>query len=166
MVTPLSLFALAAVLLVLAVLVGWLRRSRWLDAFKDGLAALTGAAVLFVSAVVLFAASNRLRLSQPWLDSGAIALLASPLGATLALRLRGRRSIPRALLVSIIAVAGVVLWLSLNLRGPNGGWTFTDILLVLPAAVVAVASAACLGWWSKGKASENAALHPAEFEGG
>lgn len=152
MVTPLSLLVFASVVLVLALMVGWRRRSRWLDALGDGLAALTGASVLLVAAVVLFAASNRLSLSQPWLDAGAVALLASPLGATLALRVRGRRSIPRALLASIVAVTGVVLWLTLNLRGPNGGWTLADVLVVLPAAVLAVASAACLGWWSKRKA--------------
>jgi len=87
-----------------------------------------------------------------------VALLASPLGATLALRYRSRRSIPRALFASTITLAAVVLWLTLNLRGPRGGWTLIDIVLVLPAAAIAVASAACLGWWSKRAAVEGAAV--------
>lgn len=59
---------------------------------------------------------------------------------------------PRALLAATLALAGVVLWLTLNLRGPRGGWTLVEIVLVLLAAAIAVASAACLGWWSKRRA--------------
>ena len=136
MVTPLSLFLFATATLLLAIVVGWLRQSNLRDLLGDGLAALTGVAVVLVSSVILFAISDRLRLSQPWFDAGAVTLLASPLGATVALRFRGRRSMPRALVASIVAIVGVVLWLTLNLRGPNGGWILAEVLIVLPAAVL------------------------------
>ena len=149
MVSPLSLYALAAALVILAAFVGRLGRRKPRDALADGRAALVATSLIFTAAVVLFALSRPLTVSELWRDAGSLVLLASPVGATLALRYRGRRSIPRALFASMIALAGVVLWLTLNLRGPRGGWTLIDVALVLPPAALAVASAACLGWWSK-----------------
>ncbi len=158
MVSPLSLYVFAAVLLLLAGLVGRLRRTRLRDALADGRTALLGTSLGLVTAIVLFAISRPLATSELWGDAGSVALLASPLGGAMALRSRGRRSIPRALLASSIALAGVMLWLTLNLRGPRGGWTLVDVALVLPAAAVALASAACLGWWSKRGAVEETTL--------
>ncbi len=149
MVSLLSLYLLAAVFLVLAAAVGRLRRIELRDALADGRAALVGTSLVLAASVGLFAVAQPFAASELWRDAGSGALLASPLGATLALRCVGRRSMPRALVASAAALAGVVLWLTLNLRGPRGGWTLTDLALALPAAVMAVASAACLGWWSK-----------------
>jgi hypothetical protein len=149
MVSPLSLCVFAAVPLLLAVAVGWLRRVDVGDALADASGALVGTSLFLALSVVLLAASQRLSASEFWRDAGSIALLACPLGASIGLRYRGRRSLPRALLGSAIAVAGVVLWLTLNLQGPRGGWAAAEIAIVLPAAAVAVASAACVGWWSK-----------------
>ena len=156
MVSPLSLYVLAAVLLFLAAVVARLGRTRPRDALADGRAALVGTSLVLVASTALFAASQPLAASGLWGDGGSVALLASPLGATLALRYRGRRSIPRALFCSAVALAGVVLWLTLNLHGPRGGWTVADVAVVLPAAAIALASAACLGWWSKRAAVEGA----------
>jgi len=158
MVSPLSLYIFAAALLSLAAVVGRLRRTKLRDALADGRAALVGTLLVLAASIVLFAVSRPLAASELWRDAGLVALLTSPLGATLALRYRGHRSIPRALIASTIALAAVVLWLTLNLRGPRGGWTLIDIVLVLPAAAIAVASAACLGWWSKRAAVEGAAV--------
>jgi hypothetical protein len=105
--------------------------------------------MFLATSVSLFAASLRFAGSESWRGTGLVALLASPLGATLALRYRGRRSTLRAVLGATIALAGAVLWLTLNLRGPRGGWTLGDLAIVLPPVAIAVASAACLGWWSK-----------------
>ena len=157
MVSPLSLYALAAALVILAAFVGRLGRRKPRDALADGRAALVATSLIFTAAVVLFALSRPLTVSELWRDAGSLVLLASPVGATLALRYRGRRSIPRALVASMIALAGVVLWLTLNLRGPRGGWTLIDVAFVLPAAAIAVASGACLGWWSKRAEVEGAA---------
>lgn len=151
MVSLLSLYLLAATLLFLTSLVGWLRRTKPRDALADGCAALVGTLLVLAASVVLFAVSQSLAASEPWHKAGSLALLVSPLGATLALRFRGRRSLPRALFASAIALVGAVLWLTLNLRGPRGGWTLIDVALVLPAVAIAVASGACLGWWSKRK---------------
>ena len=157
MVSPPSLYAFAAALLLLAAVVARLGRRTLRDALADGRAALLGTSLVLTASVVLFAVSRPLTASELWHDAGSLALLASPLGATLALRYRGRRSIPRALVASMIALAGVVLWLTLNLRGPRGGWTLIDVAFVLPAAAIAVASGACLGWWSKRAEVEGAA---------
>ncbi len=154
MVSPLSLYAFAAVLLFLAAVVSRLGRRKLRDALADGRAALVGTSLILSASVALFAVSRPLAVSELWRDAGSLALLASPLGATLALRHRDRRSIWRALFASMIALAGVVLWLTLNLRGPRGGWALIDVVLVLPAAAIAVASAACLGWWSERVAVE------------
>lgn len=149
MVSPLSLYVFAAVLLILAGLVGRLRRIGARDALADGRAALVGTLSVLVAAVVLFAVSRSVAASELWGGAGAVALVASPIGGALALRARGRRSIPRALFAASVALAGVTLWLTLNLRGPGGGWTLIAVVVVLPAAAVALASAACLGWWTK-----------------
>ncbi len=148
MVSPLSLFVLAGVTLLLAGAVGWLRRVGSREAVADGRAALIGTLAALAAAVALFGLS-RAAGSELWRAAGSAALLASPLAAVLALRSRGRRSIPRALLAAAVALAAVVLWLTLNFRGPGGGWTPAEILRVLPPAAVALASAACLGWWTK-----------------
>jgi hypothetical protein len=151
MVSLLSLYLLAATLLFLTSVVGWLRRTKPRDALADGCAALVGTLLVLAASVVLFAVSQSFAASELWRKAGSLALLVSPLGATLALRFRGRRSLPRALFASAIALVGAVLWLTLNLRGPRGGWTLIDVALVLPAVAIAVASGACLGWWSKRK---------------
>jgi len=149
MVSPLSLWVFAAVSLLLAVAVGRLSRIDPRDALADACASLAGTSLFLGVSVVLLAASQRFSALEFWRDAGSIALLACPLGACIGLRYRGRRSLPRALLGSAIAVAGVVLWLTLNLRGARGGWAAAEIAVVLPAAAVAVASAACVGWWSR-----------------
>ncbi len=158
MVSPLSLYLFAGVLLFLAAVVARLRRTHTREALADVRAALVGTSLLLAASVVLFANTRPLGASELWREAGSAALLASPLGATLALRCRGRRSIPRALACSAIALAGVVLWLTLNLRGPRGGWSLIDVAVVVPAAAIAVASAACLGWWSKRAAVEDATV--------
>jgi hypothetical protein len=149
MVSPLSLLGFAAALLLLASVVGRLRGERAGDSLADGCAATIGALAMLAAAVTLFGLVRPLVLAGLRFEPGSIALLASPIGATLALRRRGRRSIPRALLTSTGALAGVVLWLTLNLRGPRGDWALGQVALVLPAAAIAVASGACIGWWSK-----------------
>jgi hypothetical protein len=149
MVTPLSLYAVALVLLLLASIARWLGRTTGTEALADLWAASAGALVPLLAAVVLFACLEGVPAPDRWEQVAAGALLASPLGATLALRRRGHRSLPRALAGSCLAVVVVVLWLTLNLRGPRGGWTLVDIALVLPAATLAVALGACTGWWSK-----------------
>ena len=158
MVSPLSLYAFAAALLFLAGVVGRLRRKKLSDALADGRAALVGTLLVLAVSIVMFTVSRSLAASEFWREAGLVALLASPVGATVALRYRGRRSLPRALITSTIALAAVVLWLTLDLRGPRGGWTLIDIALVLPGASIAVASAACLGWWSKRTAAEGVAV--------
>lgn len=152
MVSPISLYAFAATLLFLAVVVAWIRGTRMRVALADGSAALGGASLFLVASTMLFAAARPLEASELWRHAGSLALVASPLGATLALRFRGRRSIPRALLASTFAMGGVLLWLTLNLRGPRGDWSSSDAVLVLTAVTLSVASAACLGSWSKRKA--------------
>ncbi len=149
MVSPVSLCVFAAALLCLAIAVAWLRRTKVRTALAEGGASLGGASLLLTASAALFALARPLEASELSQDAALLALMASPLGATLGLRWRGRRSIPRALLASAVALAGVVLWLTLFLRGPRGGWTFRDAALVVTAAAIAVASAACLGWWSK-----------------
>lgn len=152
MVSPTSLYVFAAVLVCLAAVMAWLRRAKARDVLGDGLAALAGTSLILGASVVLFALSQPLTASELWRDAGSVTLLASGLGPTLALRYRGRRSIPRALFTSTLALAFVALWLTLNFRGPRGGWTWIDLALVWPAAATALASAACFGWWSKHQA--------------
>ncbi len=67
----------------------------------------------------------------------------------MSLGLRGRRSIPRALVLSGATLAVVVLWLTIQLKGIRANWLAGEVALVTLAASVAVASAACIGWWSK-----------------
>ncbi len=158
MVSPLSLYVFAVVLLFLAAVVGRLRRTRPRDAVVEGGAALVGTSLALAASVALFAPARPSAAPELWREAGALALLASPLCSTLALRYRGRRSIPRALLASTMALAGLVLWLTLNLRGPRGGWTLADVGIVLPAASIALASAACAGWWTKRPMVEDAKI--------
>ena len=157
MVSSASLYLVGAVFLALAAAVARVRRRGLREALADGGAAAVGTSLLLAASIGLFAVSQAFTSSEAWRVAGSLALLASPLGATLALRRRGRRSIPRALLASAAALAAVIVWLTLNLRGPRGGWTLMDLAQVLPAVVIAVASAACLGWWSKRAASAPAA---------
>ncbi len=149
MVSPLSLCILAATLLIVAILVAWIRGTKLPVALADGGVAVGGASLFLTASAMLFAAAQPLEASEFWREAGSLALVASPLGATLALRSRGRRSILRALLASTIALTCVLLWLTFNLRGPRGGWSPSNAVLVLTAGSIAVASAACLGWWSK-----------------
>jgi hypothetical protein len=153
MVSTLSLIVLAVLLAVSAALVAWSRGLTAAAAAKDATAALLATQAAMIAACGLYAASAP--------HPGSLALLASPLAATLALRLRGRRSIPRALFVSATAVIAVVVWLTLHLRGARGNWTIPEVAVTTVAAAVAVGSAACLGWWSKrprGSASAAAGL--------
>ncbi len=127
-------------------------------AMADGCASLIGATLVLVASVALFAIYQSLAASSFWRNAGLATLLASAPASTLALRYRGRRSIPRALTGSIFALAGIVVWLTLNVRGPRGGWTLGEVAQVLPAAAIALASAACLGWWSKSAIVGNAVI--------
>ena len=95
MVSLLSLYLLAATLLFLASVVAWLRRTKLRDALADGCAASGGALLVLAASVALFAVSQSFAASELWRKVGSLTLLVSPLGATLALRLRGRRSLLR-----------------------------------------------------------------------
>jgi hypothetical protein len=141
MVSTLSLVVLAAVIAAGSAVVAWRRGLTGAAAAKDAAAALLATLVATIAAGVLYAASAR--------HPASLVLLASPLVATLALQLRGGRSLPRALFSSALGLTAVVAWLTLHLRGPRGGWTIFDTVVTVGAAAVAVASAACLGWWSK-----------------
>ncbi len=142
MVTLTSLGVLAVVAAVLAAGVARLRGLTSTRAWADARAAVAATLVLLVSAELLLALSAGT-------DAASLALLATPLAATAALRFRGRRSIPRALIGSAVALAAVVVWLTLHLRGPRGGWTVVDAALATVAAAVTIAAAACAGWWTK-----------------
>jgi hypothetical protein len=111
------------------------------EAAGDATAALLATLGAMLTACALYAASAG--------HAGSLVLMASPLVATMALRLRGRRSIPRSLLASALACIAVVVWLTLHLKGPRGGWTVLEVAATTGSATVAVGSAACLGWWSK-----------------
>lgn len=155
MLPRLSLYVFAAILTLLAVFVVRLGRTKRRDALADGGVALIGTSLFLVASVAFFAAWQPFAASAFWRDAGSAALIASPLGATLALRYRSRRSILRALSASTLSLGYIMLWLTLNLRGPRGGWTLIEVAQVLPAAATAVAAAACLGWWSKPERAEN-----------
>ncbi len=141
MVSFASLGGVALVALALAIVVGWRRDLTRKQATGDAAAALLGALAALTLAVACY--------GIPWRGPGSWALLASPLTATVALRARGRRSAPRALIASGVVLALVILWLTLNLRGPAGGWTLGQIVLTTSTSAVAIASAAGHGWWSK-----------------
>ena len=141
MVSFASLGGVALVALALAIVVGWRRDLTRKQASGDAAAALLGTLAALTLAVACY--------GIPWRGPGSWALLASPLTATVALRARGRRSAPRALIASGVVLALVILWLTLNLRGPAGGWTPGQVVLTTSTSAVAIASAACLGWWSK-----------------
>lgn len=144
--------------MLLAVVVARFGRTQTQDALADGCASLISATLVLVASVALFAIYQSLAASSFWRNAGLATLLASAPASTLALRYRGRRSIPRALTGSILALAGIVVWLTLNLRGPRGDWTIGEVALVLPAAAIALASAACVGWWSKSATVGNAII--------
>ncbi len=141
MVSFASLAGVAAVALAMAILVGWRGDLTRKQASGDVAAALLATLTALAAAVACYA--------MPWRGPGSWALLASPLAATIALRARSRRSAPRALVVSGIALALVIVWLMLNLRGAAGGWTFWEVMLTTGTSGVALTSSACLGWWSK-----------------
>ena len=159
MVSPISLYVFASILSLLAIVVAWLGDTKTRDALADGYASLMAAAVVLVASATLFAFSGcqTLSTSTLWHNAGTAVLMASAPATTLALRYRGARTIPRALTGSTLALVGIVVWLTLNLRGPRGGWSVGEVVLVLLAAAFALASAACLGWWSKPVTARNTA---------
>lgn len=144
-----SLVGIAAAFALLAALVAWRRRLPAKNVVTDGLAALFMALTAMTLADALFVLSYPLDASPLWREAGSWALMIAPVASTVALRLRGRRSIPRALIVSAVALVALIGWLTLHLKGIRGGWTAVEIVLTTLAASAAVASAACLGWWSK-----------------
>ena len=83
MVSPLSLCALAATLLFLAVVVAWIRRTNLRTALTEGSASLGGTSLLLTVSAVLFAMSQPREASELWQKAASLALVASPLGATL-----------------------------------------------------------------------------------
>ena len=149
MTTLSSLIVIAAVAVALAGVVAWLRGLAPRDAGADTLSAVLAALGALVIAVLLFALSRPLEAPLLLRNAASLALMASPLAATLALRLRGRRSVPRALFVSALALSALLLWLTLRLKGVRGGWTAAEVVIAVLVAAIAVAFAACLGWWSK-----------------
>ncbi len=144
-----SLLLVAAVVGLLAAIVAWLRVRGARVAGADALAAGLGALAALIAACVFYGISYPPEASPAWRQAGSLALLASPLTATLALRLRGRRSMPRALTLSGAVLVVVVLWLTVHLKGVRGGWTAFEIASTTATAAAAIAAAACLGWWSK-----------------
>jgi hypothetical protein len=149
MVSLLSLVGVAAVATAVAALAAWRRGLSPRDVGTDLVRAQTTSLATVLLAVALFALSYPPGSAPVWRVAGSVVLLAAPLTVTAALRLRGRRSIPRALVASGVAVLTVVGWLTLHLKGIRGGWTCGEILVATAATTVAVASAACAGWWSK-----------------
>jgi len=145
----LGLSWVAAAAFLLAALAACLRRVGWRVAWRDGAAALVATLGTLILAVLLWVLAYPPDASPWWRSLGSVALLASPWIATLALRSRSRRSIPRALLVSGVALFVVVLWLTLHLRGLRGGWSGSEVVAATLLATIAVALAACSGWWSK-----------------
>jgi len=149
MVTPISLVAFAAVATLLAFSVARLRRLGPVKTTVDWGAALLGTLGALVVAALLYSFSRPLDASPAWRTLGSLAMLAAPVAASVSLGLGGRRSFPRALLLSAGALAVVVFWLTVRLKGIRGDWRLEELALVTLAASVAVASAACIGWWSK-----------------
>jgi hypothetical protein len=149
MVSLFSLVSIAVAFLVPALLVARLRRLAAKDARADLVTAWLAALATLGLAIALYALSVPLDASPFWREAGSWVLVAAPVASTVSLRLRGRRSMPRALVVSAVALALVIAWLTLRLKGIRGGWTATEIVATVTAASAAVASAACLGWWSR-----------------
>lgn len=149
MVTPISLVAVATFATLLALVVSRLRRLRLARAIGDWGTALLSALGTVAVALLLYASSRPLEASAAWRVGGSLALLAAPVAASVSLGLRGRRSILRALVLSGATLAVVVLWLTIRLKGVRADWLAGEVALVTLAASVAVASAACIGWWSK-----------------
>ena len=156
-----SLYVLAAALWTGAAAVAWLRGRPLRAAAADGCAASGGAAVALALAVLLFAVAGREGAVETWRQAARWMLLASPLGATFGLALRRRGGAPRTLLGGAAALAGVVLWLTLALRGPRGGWPAATVALVALAAALAVGGGACLGRWSRRPAPGGGSRLPA-----
>lgn len=134
---------------LLALAMGWWRgpppRGLLRDLGAAWLAALGGLAL----AAALFALARPLAAAPLWRQLGSWALVVSPLASCLALRLWGRRSLPRALALSALAALMVVFWLTSRLKGPRGDWTVVESVVTVAGAAVFIGSAACLGWWSK-----------------
>jgi hypothetical protein len=149
MVSPLSLYIFAALLWAAAVAVRWLRERGLRGSMPEARVAVGGAAIILLLAIVLFTVGNRTGASENWVVAARWALLASPLGAALALRRHGRAGAPRTLLGGALGTTGVILWLTLDLRGPRGGWSAAQVVLVALGAALAVGGGACLGRWSK-----------------
>lgn len=156
MVSEASLAALAVAIAGPALLVARLRGIRARAAFGDAGAALCAALLTLVLACGLYAMSVPPGAAPEWRVAASLLLLATPVPAVAVLRMRGRRSIPRALLASSSALVGVVVWLVLHLKGAGGGWSAGEIAGTVGAASVAIAAAACLGWWSRRAAGERA----------
>ena len=154
MVSPASLVVLASVLVGLAAWVAYLRGVGARTAMGDAAAALTAVVATLGVACVLYALSYPLEAARGWHVAGSLVLLVSFLPPAVVLRSRARRSIPRALIASIVALFGVVSWLTLHLKGVRGGWSASEVALTVGAASTAIAAAACLGWWSKPAAGE------------
>jgi hypothetical protein len=149
MISLLSLAGMGAVFAALAMLVAWLRGLPRRTAAADAVASLSATLAALIAASVLYALSHPLDSTALWRHLGSGVLIASPVAAISALRLRSRRSIPRALVASGVAIVGVVVWLTLHLKGVRAGWSLLEIAMTVGAATLAVGSAACLGWWSK-----------------
>jgi hypothetical protein len=149
MVTPLSLAVVAFAATLLAFVVAFLRRLGPVKVTADWGAALACTLGTLLVALLLFTVSRPLDASPAWRAGGSLALLAAPVAASVALALRGRRSILRALVLSGVALGVVVLWLTLHLKGVRANWPAGEVALVTLLASVVVASAACIGWWSK-----------------
>ena len=148
MVSLLSLIGIAAVVMLVAIFVAWRRGLTLKDARADALAALLMSLGAMILADIFFVLSYPLDSPSLWRELGSVALMASPLACTAALRVRSRRTMPRALIGSGVALVAVVLWLGAHLKGVRGGWTAREVGVTTGAAAATVASAACLGWWS------------------
>jgi hypothetical protein len=149
MVTPISLVVVATFVTLMALVVSVLRRLTLAQTIGEWGTALVSALGALAAALLLYASSRPLEASALWRVGGSLALLAAPVAASVSLRLCGRRSIPRALVLSGAMLGLVVLWLTIRLKGARGNWLASEVALVTFAAAVAVASAACIGWWSK-----------------
>ena len=154
MVSSTSLIVLAVLFVGLAACVAYLRGVGARPAMGDAGAALAAVVATLGTASVLFALSSPLEAARGWRVAASVLMLASILPPVVLLRRRGRRSIPRALIASAIALVCVVAWLTLHLKGVRGGWSAPQIALTVGAASCAIAGACCLGWWSKPAAGE------------
>ena len=134
MVTLLSLIGIAAVFAGLAALTALLRGLSLKSATTDAVAAMLGTLSAISTSCLLFALYHAPDSAGLWRTVGSIALIMSPVTATIGLRIQGRRSSWRALIVSGIALLTVVAWLTLHLKGIRGGWGFFEIVAASGAA--------------------------------